>query len=387
MVAPRPRPGNENRTIPGMVRPRKLRRAAVAAAGSDGGLPVSPPESTPTRKIGIRDVARQADVSVATVSMVINANPKISRPTAVRVQRVMEQMGYQPNRLAQSLSSKYTRVLAAMLPPLKHPFADAYFGELLSGICDRAARLGHKIMLEHAKPDFIREGKHIELFERRYVDGVLLLGFHDRHHFLADLAAQAYPAISVNNRFEAWDMDHVVCDYESGAEQVMAILLQLGHRKIGLITGAAEAQTTRQVCEVYARRCQHAGLALDDSWRADGRFTEEGGADAAGELLARHPDMTAVFAGNDKMALGAMSRLQHDGRRVPEDVSIVGFDDIHHTAYVNPALTTVHLPLYECGARACERLIDRIRGKTDRISEVLPTHLVLRESTAMARQV
>ena len=342
-------------------------------------------ESTPTRKVGIRDVAREAAVSVATVSMVINANPKISRPTAVKVQRVMDQMGYQPNRLAQSLSGKYTRVLAAMLPPLKHPFADAYFGELLSGICDRAARLGHKIMLEHAKPDFIREGKHIELFERRFVDGVLLLGFHDRHHFLSDLAKPGYPAISVNNRFEAWAMDHVVCDYQSGAEQVMHMLLQLGHQKIGLILGAAEAHTTRQIDEVYRRRCRHAGLAFDESWIADGRFTEEGGADAAAQLLGRHPDMTAIFAGNDKMALGAMSRLQHEGRSIPGDVSVVGFDDIRHTAYMNPALTTVHLPLYDCGARSCERLIERVRGRVDAVAETLPTHLVLRESTAMAK--
>ncbi len=367
--------------LAGMTSPPQTPARRLAPAGRTAA------QTAAARKVGIRDIARQADVSVATVSMVINANPKISRATAIRVQRIMDQLGYQPNRLAQSLSSKYTRVLAAMLPPLKHPFADAYFGELLSGICDRAARLGHKVMLEHAKPDFVREGKHVELFERRFVDGVLLLGFHDRHHFLQELAKRGYPTVSVNNRFEAWAMDHVVCDYASGAEQVMNMLLQLGHRKIGLIIGAPEAHTTRQVLDVFTRRCQQAGLDVADSWRADGRFTEEGGADAVAELRARHADMTAIFAGNDKMALGAMSRLQRDGANVPGDVSVVGFDDIHHTAYVNPALTTVHLPLYECGARACERLIERVRGKIETVNDVLPTHLVLRESTAMARQI
>ena len=107
-----------------------------------------------------------AKVSVATVSMVLNDNPRISRATHMKVQRLIERMGYQPNRLAQSLSSRYTRVLAVLLPALRHAFADAYFGELISGICDRAGKLGYKVMLEQAKPEFIKERKHLEIFER-----------------------------------------------------------------------------------------------------------------------------------------------------------------------------------------------------------------------------
>src|SRR5215471_9621691 len=138
------------------------------------------------KPISLRDVAREAKVSVATVSMVLNENPRISRATQMRVQRLIERMGYQPNRLAQSLSSKYTCVLAVLLPALRHAFADAYFGELISGICDRAGKLGYKVMLEQAKPEFVKSRQHIEIFERRYVDGILALGCNDRHHFLKD---------------------------------------------------------------------------------------------------------------------------------------------------------------------------------------------------------
>lgn len=382
--------------LAGVTGPRRRIRSRAAVATADAGRSCPSPAGGTTagsvasggglsggRRVGIRDVARQADVSVATVSMVINANPKISRATAARVQRVMSDMGYRPNRLAQSLSSNYTRVLAAVLPPLRHIFADAYFGELLSGICDRAARLGHKIMLEHAKPEFLRERRHIELLERRYVDGLLLLGFNLRHRAIDELADRGYPAISVNSRFDNLAFDHVVCDYAGGAAQAMSCLLQMGHRRIGMIHATPEAPTIREVIEVYRSRLEQAGAAIDASRMHDGQFTEEGGAAAAEALMQRHPDLTAIFCVNDKMALGAMSWLQRRGIRVPQDVSVVGFDDIHHTAYVNPALTTVHLPLYECGARACERLVERVRGKTGEVRDVLPTHLVLRESTAI----
>ena len=335
------------------------------------------------RRVSMREVAQQASVSVATVSMVLNDNPRISKATQIKVRRIIDKLGYRPNRLAQSLSSQYTRVLAVLLPPLRHAFSDPYFGELLSGICDRADRLGHKIMLESAKPDFLRERKHMELFERRFVDGMFCLGVNDRHHWVRDFSAAGFPMVCVNNYFPDLKLDYVVADYRSGAEQVMNVLLQLGHKQIALINGAPEAQTARDVLEVFIARMQDAGLECDDGWTADGRFTEEGGAAALDEILDRHPDVSAIFAGNDKMALGAMHRLVERGRRVPGDVSVVGFDDIQQMAFVNPSLTTVHLPLYEVGARACELLVQRIRGKTDNIAERLATHLVLRDSTSI----
>src|SRR5215471_11021220 len=132
------------------------------------------------RAVSLRDVARLAEVSVATVSMVLNENPRISRATQLRVQQVIDKTGYRPNRLAQSLSSRYTRVLAVLLPALRHGFGDAYFGELISGVCDRAGKMGYKVMLEQAKPDFIKDRRHIEMYERRFVDGILAMGMNDR---------------------------------------------------------------------------------------------------------------------------------------------------------------------------------------------------------------
>jgi DNA-binding LacI/PurR family transcriptional regulator len=332
-------------------------------------------------------VARLAGVSVATVSMVINDNPRISRATHMRVQRLIERLGYRPNRLAQSLSSKYTQEMAILLPALRHTFADPYFGELISGICDRAGKLGYKVILEQAKPEFVKTRQHIEMFERRHIDGILALGCNDRHHFLKDFSDGRYPLVVVDNQFSQWKLDYVMCDYRSGADQVMNYLLQLGHRQIGLINAAPEVPSARDVRDVYLSRLQSNGVTALESWMADGKFTEEGGAAAAQAILDRHPDVTALFAGNDKMALGALHHLTRQGIRVPQDISVVGFDDLKHASFITPSLTTVHLPLYEVGALACERLVERVHGNADKVAETLPTHLVMRESTALAKSV
>ncbi len=343
--------------------------------------------SKPNKPVNLRDVARLAGVSVATVSMVINDNPRISRATHMRVQRLIDRLGYRPNRLAQSLSSKYTQVFAIMLPALRHAFADAYFGELISGICDRAGKMGYKVILEQAKPEFVKSRQHIEIFERRYVDGILALGCNDRHHFLKDYSDGRYPLVVVDNQFSQWNLDYVVCDYVSGADQVMNYLLQLGHRQIGLINAAPEIRTARDVRDVYQTKLRSVGVIVEETLMADGKFTEEGGAAAAQTILDRHPGVTALFAGNDKMALGALHHLTRQGVRVPQEISVVGFDDLKHASFVTPSLTTVHLPLYEVGALACERLVERVHGNVDRIAETLPTHLVMRESTALAKTV
>ncbi|MEO6435029.1 MAG: LacI family DNA-binding transcriptional regulator [Tepidisphaeraceae bacterium] len=338
----------------------------------------------PTAKVSMREVARQAKVSVATVSMVLNDNPRISRATHMRVQRLIDRLGYRPNRLAQSLSGRYTQVLAVLLPALRHAFADAYFGELISGICDRAGKMGYKVILEQAKPEFVKNREYIEIFERRYVDGILALGCNDRHQYLKDFSGAQYPLVVVDNYFSQWNLDHVVCDYRSGAEQVMNYLLQLGHKKIGFITAAHEIRTSRDVMEVYKSKLTAAGVTPEPTWTEDGKFTEEGGAKAAQVILDRDGGVTALLAGNDKMAVGALHYLRQKGVDVPGQISVVGFDDLRHAAFVNPTLTTVHLPLYEVGALACERMIERAHGKIDRVAEKLPTHLVVRESTAMA---
>jgi DNA-binding LacI/PurR family transcriptional regulator len=213
---------------------------------------------------------------------------------------------------------------------------------------------------------------------------MLAMGLNDRHHFLEDFVGTEYPLVVCDNYFPNLKLDHVVCNYRSGAEQVMNYLLQLGHRKIGFIYAAPEVRTARDVSEAYKARLQTVDVRPEPTLMEDGKFTEQGGATACEKILQRHPDVTAFLAGNDKMALGAIHYLTRRGIEVPKQISVVGLDDLQSSAFVTPALTTLHLPLYEVGALACEKLIDRIQGTIDRVAEVLPTHLVVRESTALA---
>lgn len=366
-----------------VVRP-KLDPTEIVLKSDAPNAPLAPSSAT-AKQASVREVARLAKVSASTVSLVINDNPRISAPTQKRVRRAMEQLGYRPNRLAQNLSGRYTKMLAVMLPSLTHAFADQYFGELISGICDHATALDYKVMLEQATPRFVKRRLHLELFERRFVDGVLCLGNGDRHPFLTDFAAAKYPMIVVNNYFPQWNLDCVVCDYRDAADQAMNYLFQLGHQRIGMITGSSRVQTARDVVEAYAKKLQQAGVEPLASWREDGLYTEQGGYEAARKLTTRHPELTAILAGNDKMAIGALHYLNEVEKRVPAEISVVGMDDMRDAAFANPALTTIHMPLYQVGVLACEKLIARIQGDNEPIRAVLATHLKVRNSTAIAR--
>jgi DNA-binding LacI/PurR family transcriptional regulator len=365
------------------VRPQ-LNPTEVVLKSETSNATVEPQPAT-TKQASVREVARLAKVSPATVSLVINENPRISVATQKRVRRAMEQLRYRPNRLAQNLSGRYTKMLAIMLPSLSHAFADQYFGELISGICDHATSLDYKVMLEQATPNFIKHRRHLELFERRFVDGVLCLGNGDRHPFLNDFAAAKHPMIVVNNYFPQWNLDCVVCDYRDATEQAMNYLFQLGHQRIGIITGSSRVQTARDVVDTYDKKLRESVIDPLPTWREDGLYTEEGGSEAARKLVARHPDLTAILAGNDKMAIGAIHYLNEFEKRVPTEISVIGMDDMRDAAFANPALTTIHMPLYQVGVLSCEKLIGRIQGDVDPIRAVLTTHLKVRNSTAIAR--
>lgn len=376
--------------MPGNKKGESMELALAVRPARDAVHPMETPlkssgATAPSAQVSIREVARRAKVSAATVSLVINENSRISPATQKRVRKIMDQLGYRPNRLAQSLSSRYTRAIAVMLPSLSHAFADRYFGELISGICDRARKLKYKIVLEQVTPEFIEEREHLDLFERRFVDGVLCLGNSDQHPFLTDFAAGKHPMIVVNNYFPQWDLDYIVCDYRAGTEQAMNYLLQLNHRRIGMIAGSSRVQTARDVVDVYEQKLKAAGILPLRTWRQDGLFTEAGGAEAAEKLLTAHPDLTAILAGNDKMAIGAMHYLHGIGKRVPGDISIVGIDDIQEAEFIDPTLTTVRLPLYQIGVLACEKLIEKIQGNDERVRAVLATHLVVRQSSGIAK--
>src|SRR5436190_6519386 len=153
----------------------------------------------PKRRYTIKDIAKQSKVSLSTVSLVLNGNPRISAATRDRVHQTIERLGYQRNRMARALAWRHTRTLAVLMPQLKHGFADVYFGEIVSGIYDKACKLGYKILLEVARTEFIDAKEHLQLFDQKFVDGILFIGANSRHRFLGDFVDGTRPLLMVNN--------------------------------------------------------------------------------------------------------------------------------------------------------------------------------------------
>ena len=333
------------------------------------------------KRYTIKDIAEQSGVSLSTVSLVLNDNPRISQATRARVLKTIERLGYQPNRMARALAWRHTRTLAVLVPQLRHAFADVYFGEIVSGIYDRASRLGYKILLEVARNEFIENKEYLQLYDQKFIDGIMFIGANSRHRFIAELADGTRPFMLVNNYTKEFDLNYVVSNYRYGGWQAAKHLVRLGHRRIGFISGGvAEIQTSQDILESFKEVLDESGIAYDPKLIVDGWLTEEGGMKAAEELLRQNPDVTAIFALNDKMALGAMKKMNELGLRVPQDVAVVGFDDIPQASFAIPGLTTIHQPLYEIGKLACERMVELIHGKVSRVQEVIPIYLTVRES-------
>src|SRR6266446_3720184 len=337
--------------------------------------------SDPKRRYTIKDIAEQSKVSLSTVSLVLNGNPRISAATRDRVRQTIERLGYQPNRMARALAWRHTRTLGILMPQLKHGFADVYFGEIVSGIYDKACKLGYKILLEVARTEFVEGKEYLQLYDQKFVDGILFIGASSRHRFIEDFADGTRPMLMVNNYSKEFDLNYVVSNYRYGAWQAIQHLVRLGHRRIGFISGGLhEIQTSQDIFESFKEVLTEHGIALDPDLMVDGWLTEEGGMKATEQLLRHDSQLTAIFALNDKMALGAIKKLAELGLRVPQDIAVIGFDDIPQASFSIPGLTTVHQPLYEIGKQSCDRLIELIHGKVERVQEVIPIYLVVRES-------
>lgn len=348
----------------------------------------------PRRQKTVRlcDIAKAANVSIATVSLVLSDNPRISGITQQRVKRIADRMGYRPMRAAQVLAGRTATALAVLIPA-SHAYesaslSDAYYGDIISGVTEQASAMGYNIIFDRVSSEFVRRRQHLTMLDDRAAAGTLLLGFNDHHRFIDDFDSDRHPVVVVDNKLERQDYDFVGCDYRAGAQQAMNYLLQLGHRKIGLIVSSTGGRNVRDIVAVYRAAMADHGVRPGEGYIADGQFTEAGGDEACDKILRRHSDVTAVLSACDHMAIGAMHAATRRGLSVPGDLSVVGFGNLRHAAFLNPALTTVQLPLQQVGAKACERLIERINGTRKTVaSDYLPTHLILRSSSAMAHDL
>lgn len=327
--------------------------------------------------VTIRDVARHANVSVATVSRALNGHPNVAEDVRQRILGVAEQLRYSPHHAARSLSSRRTQTIGVVLPDLYGEF----FSELMRGIDHVARERGLHLLVSsyHGNPQ--EQGAALRTMRGR-VDGLLLMSpFVDGAEALAaDLPPM--PVVLMNPAMAAAGQPSIGVDNHGGAMAMMRHLLGAGHRRIAFIAGPEDNFDARERLRGY-RDALAQGAPGIDHWILPGDFDEASGHDAGQALLesALRPD--AVFAANDMMALGCLFALNEGGLRVPDDIALVGFDDIPLSRYVHPPLTTMRVEIAELGARAIQRLLDAVPGETDLAvqPDLLQPRLVVRRSS------
>jgi LacI family transcriptional regulator len=328
----------------------------------------------------MRDVAERADVSVTTVSHVINATRPVSDELRQRVLAVMEELGYQPNRLARSLRRGKTHTIGMIIPDSINPF----FAEVARGVEDTSFAQEYSVILCNSDGNLDKELLYTNVLIEKQVDGILFVAAGLSTERILELQARRIPLVVVDRDLPDASVDSVLTDNAQGGWLAARHLIELGHRRIACITGPSDITPSAQRVTGYRQALGESNLALDETLILKGDFQYGSGYRAARQLLATLHPPTAIFACNDLMAVGAMSAAVELGLRVPADLSVVGFDDVRLASFANPPLTTVVQPKYEMGVVAASMLLERMRDlDIPARRRVFETSLQARQSSAL----
>ncbi len=328
----------------------------------------------------IKDIAIEAGVSTATVSHVVNKTRFVSDEVRARVLKAIELHDYYPNAHARSLASGSSRILGLVISDIANPF----FPELVKSIEAAAYEHGYDVVLSNTNYDAERASHYVRRFIERKVAGVALMTSEMDKSLIEELARREVAVVFLDSGETGLHMSNLHVGYAEGIKQAILHLVELGHRNVAFISGLPHLRSAQRRLEAFLQTMKE---VLPDAKQQiyQGDFKIEGGRRAASEMLSNEPP-TAVVAANDLTAFGAISEFRRAGLNVPRDVSVVGFDDIAFSSLIEPALTTVNLPLGELGKLAVEALLTTLSNPTQHGIEVpIPTHLVIRNSTAAAR--
>ncbi len=331
-------------------------------------------------QVTIRDVARLAGVSIATVSRVANGRPDVSPDTRDEVLRVMREHGFTTNRNARALSGGRTGLIGFTVPFLD----ESYFAAILSGAAEALYELDQRVVLCPTHHEHAREVNLLERLMRGTTDGAIILLPEESSEELRRLESHGYPFVVADARQRLDDgIPVVAAAHAAGARAATEHLLRLGHRRVGLVTGTPGWVATEERILGYRTALAAADVPFDDQLLAGRDFKTATGREATSRLLDLPSPPTAIFASNDNLAIGAMRAVFDRGLRIPDDVSVVGFDDTELAGSVFPRLTTVRQPLAELGRTAVSLLNRLVEGqRTEALRIELATRLVVRESTA-----
>jgi LacI family transcriptional regulator len=326
----------------------------------------------------IREVAEKAGVSFTTVSHVINKTRFVSEETRERVLAAMNELNYRPNALAQSLRSGKTNTIGLILPDSANPF----FAEVGRCIEAEAFRMGYSVILCNTEGDSQKEQFYVDVLSKKQVDGVIFVSTGDGEDSLDFLIGQAMPLVVVDRDFPNKDVDAVLTDNRAGGYLATRHLIEMGHKRIAYIRGPFKLTPSAERVTGYQQALQEAGISIIPDLILHGDSHSESGRIATRILLERPEPPSAIFVWNDMMAVGALRAAADAGCKVPEDVAVVGYDDIDLASYTNPPLTSIAQPKAEIGLRAVRLLTERMADYSlPTRREVLPVKLIIRQSS------
>jgi LacI family transcriptional regulator len=329
--------------------------------------------------ITIYDVAREANVSMATVSRVVNGNPNVKPATRKKVLEVIERLGYRPNAVARGLASKKTTTVGVIIPDISNPF----FAELARGIEDIATMYKYNIILSNSDQNKDKELHLLNTMLGKQVDGIVFMGGNISEDHVAEFKKSPAPIVLAGSLEDSAQVPSVNIDYEQATIDAVNTFIEKGHTRIAMVVGPFHEPINKEKKLVgYKKALEAAGIPFDEDLIVEGDYTYDSGIEAFEKLVELPNKPTAIFVGSDEMAVGVVHGAQDKGFSVPQDFEVISSDNTRISLMVRPQLTTIIQPLYDIGAVAM-RLLTKYMNK-EKVSEhtvVLPHRIELRSST------
>jgi DNA-binding LacI/PurR family transcriptional regulator len=349
---------------------------------------VGGPRKNPNRlrapNASIRDVAQRAGVSIATVSRAVNGISTVAPELAERVWSAVKEVGYVPNTQARALVSGRSRLLGLVVSEITNPF----FPELVQEFENLAVEQGYEVFIGSTNYDPVRTESLVRRMLQRSVDGVAIMTFGIEQELIRKLVDRAFPLVFVDAGPDMPNIRVLKVDYGEGIREAVQHLAALGHRNIAFISGPLQMHSALARRDAFLKSMSELGLKVPLEHIVEGTHTMEGGIKATDNLLRLREMPTAIVCSNDMTAIGVLHGLHRTTHRVPDDISVVGFDDIHLTQFVLPPLTTVQMSCKHLAAAAVQALragIEPALPQAQQTEWCIPTHLVVRQSTSFPR--
>lgn len=353
------------------------------APRNDGGMTSENGRAARRRRPSSWDIAREANVSQSTVSRVINNNPRISEATRQRVKKAMERLGYSPNAVARTLITGRSQLIGLVVSNITNPF----YPEVIESIVAAATEHDYNVILCNTQENLKLQMSYLALLIEHQVDGAILTSsLLDTEGLLARVASDGIPLVMVNRTVEGLRVDSVRMDNAGAGRMVAKHLVELGHRDIAFVGGLAETSTNTERLSGFRSELAALGVELPDEYVTHHAYTRTSGYELTQALLALPRRPTALFCADDLIALGAMDAVLDAGLRIPQDVAVIGVDDVQAASLRQVALTTVRQPAAEMGRRAVQLLLERIHGAPDAepVDIVLRPRLIVRQTSGPA---